>query len=40
MKNNRIPKQIIVYKAREKKSLGRPMKRWHNTLSGLDNVTG
>jgi hypothetical protein len=30
--NNRIPKQIIAYKPKGKRSWGSPLKRWHETV--------
>jgi hypothetical protein len=33
MENNRIAKQIAAYKPRERRSLGRPLKRWQRTVN-------
>jgi hypothetical protein len=34
MENNSIMKPIITYKSWRKRSSGRPLKRWHETVTG------
>jgi len=40
MDTNRIPKQALQYKTKERRNLGRPWKRWKDQLHFEDQGTG